>query len=42
MNYLVELIIRPARNLYQERDLGDTAFTFSGQLFRRIDFNNQV
>lgn len=42
MNYLIELIIRPARNLYQERDLGDSAFTFSGQEFKRIDFNTQI
>lgn len=43
MNYLVELIIRPQRNTYNLRDLGDSAFSFSGQDFRRIDFiNGQV
>lgn len=42
MNYLIELIIRPARNIYSTKDLGDQAFTFSGQEFKRIDFNNQV
>lgn len=42
MNYLVELIIRPARNLYHPRDLGDTSFSFGGQDFKRIDFNAQI
>jgi pimeloyl-ACP methyl ester carboxylesterase len=42
MNYLVELIIRPARNLYNVKDLGDQAFTFSGHEFKRIDFNTQI
>ena len=40
MNYLVELIIRPQRNQYNLRDLGDSAFSFSGQDFRRMDFAN--
>ena len=40
MDYLVELIIRPQRNKYNLKDLGDSAFSFSGQDFRRIDFTN--
>jgi hypothetical protein len=40
MNYLVELIIRPQRNQYNLSDLGDSAFSFSGQDFRRMDFAN--
>jgi hypothetical protein len=40
MDYLVELIIRPQKNQYNLRDLGDAAFSFSGQDFRRIDFTN--
>lgn len=40
MDYLVELIIRPQRNKYNLRDLGDSAFSFSGQDFRRIDFTD--
>jgi hypothetical protein len=42
MNYLVDLIIRPTKNSYQAKDLGDVAFSFSGQEFKRIDFNTNV
>ena len=42
MIYLVELIIRHARNLYILKDLGDQDFIFSGQEFERIDFNGQI
>jgi hypothetical protein len=42
MNYLVELIIRPARNKYQLKDLGDISFTFNGERFKRIDIDNKV
>jgi len=40
MNYLIELIIRPQRNVYNPKDLGDSAFSFSGQDFKRLDFTN--
>lgn len=40
MNYLTDLIVRPQRNVYNLKDLGDSAFSFSGQDFKRIDFNN--
>ena len=40
MNFLVDLIIRPTRNVYNIKDLGDRAFTFSGQDFKRLDFSN--
>lgn len=42
MNYLVELIIRPKRSLYQQSDLGQTAFSFGGQDFKRIDFDKLI
>lgn len=42
MNYLIELIIRPTRNYYNQKDLGDMTFTYSGQEFKRIDFISQV
>ena len=32
MNYIVELIIRPARNLYQAKDLGEKVFFYVGQM----------
>lgn len=38
MNYLIELIIRPQRNVYNPKDLGDSLFSFSGQDFKRLDF----
>ncbi len=38
MNYLTELIIRPQRNIYNSKDLGDSTFIFSGQDFKRLDF----
>ncbi len=42
MNYLVNLIIRPDKSLYDESDLGDQVFTYYGQEFKRIDFNDKV
>ena len=42
MNYIVELIIRPARNLYQSKDLGEKIFFYVGQMFKRIDFDTQI
>lgn len=42
MNYLVNLIIRPNKSLYEESDLGDSVFTYYGQEFKRIDLNNKV
>ena len=42
MNYIVEMVIRPTRNLYQPKDLGEKVFTFAGQDFKRIDYNTQV
>jgi hypothetical protein len=42
MNYLVELIIRPTRNKYDPKDLGDNSFNFTGEKFKRIDFENKV
>lgn len=38
MNYLVDLIIRPKRSQYILTDLGQTAFNFGGQDFKRLDF----
>ncbi len=40
MNYLTELIVRPQRNVYNIKDLGDSAFSFSGQDFKRLDFTD--
>lgn len=42
MNYIVELIIRPARNLYQSKDLGEKVFFYCGQMFKRQDFDTQI
>jgi hypothetical protein len=42
MNYLIDLIIRPYKNVYNQTDLGDNLFTFSGETFKRIDFNSHV
>ncbi len=42
MNYLVNLIIRPNKSLYEENDLGDSVFSYYGQEFKRIDLNNKV
>jgi hypothetical protein len=42
MNYLVDLIIRPQRNTYKIRDLGDIVFSFNGEDFKRLDFNSNV
>ena len=42
MNYIVELIIRPARNLYQAKDLGEKVFFYVGQMFKRQDFDTQI
>jgi hypothetical protein len=42
MNFLVELIIRPSRNIYNTKDLGETFFLYSGHEFKRIDFNDKV
>lgn len=42
MNYLVNLIIRPTKSLYEESDMGDSVFTYYGQEFKRVDFTDKV
>jgi hypothetical protein len=42
MNYLVNLIIRPSKSLYEESDLGDSVFNYYGHEFKRIDFDKKV
>ena len=39
MNFLINLIIRPQRNVYNIKDLGENTFNFSGQDFKRLDFS---
>ena len=42
MNYLVDLIIRPKRSIYNLNDLGQFAFSYAGQDFKRLDFNKTI
>lgn len=42
MNLLTSLIIRPQRNVYDKKDLGDNAFSYFNQDFKRLDFNTQI
>lgn len=42
MNFLIDLIVRPNRNYYNFRDLGEQKFSFSGSEFKRIDFDHQI
>jgi hypothetical protein len=42
MNYLIDLIIRPERNCYNNNDIGDKVFSFNGEEFKRTDYNSQV
>lgn len=42
MNFITNLIIRPNRNTYTQRELGDKIFTYGNIKFKRIDFNHHI
>lgn len=42
MNFITDLIIRPNRNTYSIRELGDKIFTYANMQFKRIDFNRHI
>lgn len=42
MNFITNLILRPNRNTYSLRELGDKVFTYGNMKFKRIDFNHHI